>query len=54
MIRIIDINNRIEDHIILSKGEISTVGFTLGFDEHRNMNMSTIKVTEVTQIFDTI
>jgi hypothetical protein len=38
-----DINNRIEDHLILSNGEVSTNGITLGFDERMNMNPSKFK-----------
>jgi hypothetical protein len=40
MTRINDVNNRIEGHMILSDGEITTDGFTLGFDERMNMNPS--------------
>jgi hypothetical protein len=38
-----DINNRIEGHMILSNGEISTDGITLGFNEHMNINPSKYK-----------
>jgi hypothetical protein len=43
MNRINDINNRIEDNMILSNGEITTDGFTLGFNERMNMNQSKFK-----------
>jgi hypothetical protein len=38
MTRISDVTNRIEGHMILSDVEITTDGFTLGFDECMNMN----------------
>jgi hypothetical protein len=38
-----DINNRIEGHLILSHGEVSTDGITLVFDERMNMNPSKFK-----------
>jgi hypothetical protein len=43
MTRIKDINNRIDGHMILCDGEITTDGLTLGFDEHINMNPSKFK-----------
>jgi hypothetical protein len=38
-----DINNRIDGHLILSNGEVSTDGITLGFDERMNMNPRKLK-----------
>jgi hypothetical protein len=43
MTRTADINNRIEGHMLLSNGEVSTDGITLPFDEGMNMNMSKFK-----------
>jgi hypothetical protein len=43
MMRTMDINNRIEGHMLLCDGEITTDGITLGFDERMNMNMSKFK-----------
>jgi hypothetical protein len=50
MTRIIDVNNRIEGHSILSDFEITTYGFTLGFDEPRNMNPSKCKIIGIRKI----
>jgi hypothetical protein len=41
--RTADINNRIEGHLILNNGEITTDGITLGFNESMNMNPSNFK-----------
>jgi hypothetical protein len=41
--RVSDIINRIEGHLILSNGEVSTDGITLDFDERMNINMSEYK-----------
>jgi hypothetical protein len=43
MLRTSDINNRIEGHVLLYDGEITAVGFTLGFYERMNMNLSKFK-----------
>jgi hypothetical protein len=43
MSRISEMNNRIDGHLILSDCEISTDGFTLGFDERMNMNQRKFK-----------
>jgi hypothetical protein len=41
--RIADINNRIEGHLILNNSEITTDGITLGFNKSMNMNPSHFK-----------
>jgi hypothetical protein len=43
MTRINDVNNRIEGHMILSNGEVSTDGIILGFDGRLNLNPSKYK-----------
>jgi hypothetical protein len=43
MIRISDINNRIESHVILSDVDVSIDGIIFRFDEHMNINPSKFK-----------
>jgi hypothetical protein len=50
MNRIADINNIIEVHLLLSDVEITTDGFSLGFNECMNMNMSKYKRLAIRKI----
>jgi hypothetical protein len=50
MIRINDVNNSIECHMILSDVEIKIDGFSLGFDERMNVNPSKYKRLTIRKI----